>query len=50
MIKKFLIVVAIVVFLPLIYQLVWIGMLVNLIEKPLNDNEEVVPNIGIIDE
>lgn len=48
--KKVFIVLGIIIFLPLLYQVIWLGILINLIESPLPESEEKVPDMGIVDE
>ena len=47
--KIFLSCFTLIIFIPLIYQLIGLYLLVNTIEAPLSETEEQLPDIGIVD-
>ena len=37
-------------FLMAMYAAIWSAILINFVESPLPEDEQVVPNVGIVDE
>lgn len=40
----------IIILAPLVYIFVWLGIFVNLVEEPLPESEERIPDMGVVDD